>query len=142
VYGAVRVRDGQELTLTARSRTTAGYLRLLAAVEQANPTGDLDLITDNLSRHKSPPIREWLDAHPRVYHVFLPTGACWLHLQEGGWRLLRHEAFAGQTFADAEEIDNITCLATHQLNHRAKPWIWGRPPRPHRHLRRRFVYCL
>lgn len=28
------------------------------------------------------------------------------------------------------------------LNHRAKPWVWGRPPRPHRQLRRRFVYSL
>ena len=51
-------------------------------------------------------------------------------------------AFAGQTFADGEEIENISVLATQKLNHRAKPWLWGRPPRPHRHLRRRFVYCL
>jgi DDE superfamily endonuclease len=142
VYGALRVRDGHELTLTARSRNTAGYLRLLSAVEEANPTGDLYLITDNLASHKSPPIQEWLDAHPRVSHVFLPTGACWLNLQEGWWRLFRHEAFAGQTFADGEEIDNITRLATHKLNRRAKPWIWGRPPRPCRHLRRRLVYFL
>jgi DDE superfamily endonuclease len=142
VYGALRVRDGHELTLTARSRNTAGYLRLLTAVEEANPTGDLYLITDNLSSHKSPPIQEWLDAHPRVSHIFIPTGACWLNLQEGWWRLFRHEAFAGQTFADGEEIDTITRLATHKLNHRAKPWIWGRAPRRHRHLRRHFVYCL
>jgi hypothetical protein len=28
VYGALRVRDGQEITLTAPSRNTAGYLRV------------------------------------------------------------------------------------------------------------------
>ena len=57
-------------------------------------------------------MQEWLDAHPRVHHVFIPKGACWLNLQEGWWRGApfgsRHEAFAGQTFADGEEIDNIT----------------------------------
>ena len=142
VDGALRVRDGHALTLTARSRNTVGYVRLLDAVDQANPQGNLYLITDNLASHKSPPVVDWREAHPRVHQVFLPKGACWLNLQEGWWRLFRREAFAGQTFADAAEIDTSTCLATHKLNQRAKPWIWGRPPRPHRHLRRRFVYCL
>ena len=60
VYGALRVRDGKALTLSAPSRNTKGYMRLLEAVAQANPSGDLYLITDNISSHKSPPIREWL----------------------------------------------------------------------------------
>jgi hypothetical protein len=30
--------------------------------------------------------------HPRLHHVFIPTGACWLNLQEGWWRLFRHDA--------------------------------------------------
>jgi hypothetical protein len=33
-------------------------------------------------------------------------------------------------------------VATEHLNARAKPWVWGRPPPPHRTLRRRFVYRL
>jgi hypothetical protein len=78
----------------------------------------------------------------KVPQVFLPTGACWLNLQEGWWRLFRRESLAGQTFADTEEIDQVTVLATQKLNHRAKPGIWGRPLRPQRHLRRRFVYYL
>jgi hypothetical protein len=77
-----------------------------------------------------------------VEQVPLPKGACWLNLQEGWWRLFRRDAFAGQSFIDAEEIAQATCLATAQLNARAKPWVWGRPaPRP-RHLRRRCVYSL
>jgi hypothetical protein len=59
------VRDGQAHTLTHRSRNTEGYLRLLRALERANPSGELYLITDNLSSHKSPPIREWVEEHPR-----------------------------------------------------------------------------
>jgi hypothetical protein len=142
VDGALRVRDGHEVTLTARARNTVGYLALLNAVEQDNPAGDLSLITDNLSSHKSPPIQQWLEAHPRVHQVFLPTGACWLNRQEGWWRLFRREALAGQDFADARAIDQATRVATAHLNARASPWVWGRPPRPHRLLRRRFVYAL
>jgi transposase len=142
IYGALRVRDGQEITLMTHSRNTAGYLQMLTCIEMANPQGELYLIADNLTSHKSGPIQEWLAAHPRVQQVFIPKGACWLNLQEGWWRLFRREALAGQTFADGEEIDQARAVATQQLNCRAKPWVWGRPPRPHRHLRRAFVYRL
>jgi transposase len=142
VYGALRPRDGQALTLTARSRNTAGFLRLLEAVETANPDGDLYLIADNLASHKSAPIQEWLSLHPRMQLVPLPVGACWLNLIEGWWRLLRRAAYAGQSFADHTEVETVTELATKQLNQRAKPWLWGRLPRPLRQLRRCFVYHL
>ena len=142
VYGALRVRDGQALTLATRSRNTAGYLQLLKAIAAANPTGDLNLISDNLSSHKSPPIQEWLAANPRVRHIFIPTGACWLNLQEAWWRLFRRAALAGQTFADDEEIDRAADVATKQLNARAQPWVWGRPQRPPRVLRHALVYRI
>jgi transposase len=142
VYGALRVRDGQELTFTASARTTAGSLQLLQAIAQANPTGELHLVTDNLSSHSSAPIQAWLAEHPRIHQVFLPSGACWLNRQEGWWRLFRREAFAGQSFADVKEIAQATTVATAHLNARAHPWIWGRPQPPHRLFRRRFVYRL
>lgn len=142
VYGALRVRDGQEVTFTAPSRNTVGYLKLLTAIDAANPESDLNLVTDNLSSHTSGPIQQWLTAHPRVHPVPIPAGACWLNLQEGWWRLFRREAFAGQDFADAKEIDHATRVATAHLNARAQPWVWGRPPPPRRRLRRRFVYRL
>jgi DDE superfamily endonuclease len=142
IYGALRVGDGQTLTLTAPSRNTAGYLELLQAIDRANPTGDLYLIADNLSSHTSAPIREWLDRHPRLKHIFIPVGAAWLNLIEGWWRLLRRDAYAGQSFANHHDITYATRLATARLNHRARPWVWGRPAPPHRTLRRHFVYCL
>jgi hypothetical protein len=142
VYGALGVRDGQTLTQTAPGRNTAGYLTLLQALDQAYPTGELYLIADNLSSHTSAPIQAWLAEHPRVHHAFIPVGAAWLNLIEGWWRLLRRAAFAGQCFANRGEIALAVRVATFQLNARARPWIWGRPPPPHRQFRRRFVYSL
>jgi transposase len=142
IYGALRVKDGKELTRSAPARNSTNYIALLADIEAANPTGDLYLITDNLSSHNSAQTRAWLAEHPRLHHIFIPTGACWLNLQEGWWRLFRREALAGQSFADESEIDEARRVATKQLNHRAKPWVWGRPPRTHRQLHRRFSYRL
>jgi hypothetical protein len=142
VDGALRVRDGHTRTLTTRSRNTAGALQLLKAIAAANPTGERSLISDNRSSHKRPPLQDWLAETPRVQHLFIPVGACWLHLQEAWWRLFRRAAFAGQTFADGEEIERATAVATTQFNARAKPWVWGRPQRPPRVQGHAFVYRI
>ena len=142
VYGALCVRDGQTLTQTAPSRNTAGYLALLQALDLAHPQGDLYLVMDNLSSHSSGPIREWLASHPRIQQAAIPVGASWLNLIEGWWKHFRRKAFAGVSLADAEDIACATRLATAQLNRHARPWVWGRPPPPHRTLRRHFVYHL
>jgi DDE superfamily endonuclease len=138
--GALGVGDGQEVTMTAPY--SAGDQQLLAAVETANPAGTIMVITDNLSSHTSASTRTWLADHPRIQHTFIPKRACWLNLQEGWWRLFRREAFAGQSFATPDEITLATRVATCQLNARARPWVWGRPPPFPRHRRRSFTYRI
>jgi transposase len=142
VYGALRVRDGQELTMTATSRNSAFYQQFLQLVEDATPVGDIYVITDNLSPHNSVSTRTWLEDHPRIRQVFIPVGACWLNLQEGWWRIFRKTALAGRSFGDGDHITHATEVATAQLNARAPPWIWGRPAPPTRRSRGRYVYVL
>jgi hypothetical protein len=48
VYGALRVRDGKELTRCAASRNAKGDIGRLSDIEADNPKGDLFIITDNL----------------------------------------------------------------------------------------------
>ena len=142
VYGALRPGDGHAMTLSAPSRNSAGYQQLLAAVELANPTGQIAVITDNLSSHSSFSTRTWLANHPRIRQVFIPVGACWLNLQEGWWRIFRRAALAGQSFACPGEISLATRVATCQLNARARPWLWGRPLPSPRHRRRVLTYRI
>ena len=142
VYGGLRVADGHAVTLCAPSRNSAFYQDFLQLAEQASPEGTIYLITDNLSSHDSKSTRAWLEGHPRIQHVFIPKGACWLNLQEAWWRIFRRQALAGQSFADPDEIAHATQVATGQLNARAQPWIWGRPEPKKRSYRRRFTYTL
>jgi transposase len=128
--------------MTTSSRSSVFYQQFLQLLKEANPSGEIVVVTDNLSSHNSRSTRTWLEDHPRIRHVFIPVGACWPNLQEGWWRIFRKAALAGQSFAGPDEIEHATRLATAQLNARAKPWIWGRPPPPTRRLRRRFVSIL
>ena len=142
IYGALSVHEGLALTQTAPARNTAGYLAFLQTRDRTYPTGDLYVIADNLASHTSGPIRDWLAAHPRLRHACIPVGAAWLNLIAGWWRLFRRNACAGQSLADDHASAYVTRIATAQLNRHATPWIWGRPPPPHRRLRRRFIYRL
>ena len=100
IYGGVRIGDGHAVTVCAPSRDSASWQAFLARLEQANPTGAIAVITDNLSSHHSLATRAWLAGHPHIEQVFIPKGACWLNLQEAWWRIFRRHALAGQTFAD------------------------------------------
>ncbi|WP_234392412.1 transposase [Streptomyces sp. WM6378] len=142
VFGGLRIRDGIQVTMTAPSRSSFCHQQFLERVEQANPTGPIWTVTDNLSAHRSVSTRTWLEDHPRIRHAFIPVGACWLNVQEGWWRLFRKTALAGRSFCNPHDIAHATELATAQLNTRARPWIWGRPAPPTRTRRRRYVYVL
>jgi hypothetical protein len=116
---------------------------LLQKIERAIPKGLIYLIADNLKTHKkSAMVREWLQKHPRIEHAFIPKVAAWLNLIEGWWRMFRRQVLAGVDFADSYEIGQAAKVATRQLNRKAKPWVWGRPPRSPRHRRRTFVYRI
>jgi hypothetical protein len=71
-----------------------------------------------------------------------PDPGLLVNMREGRGRLLRKTAFAGRSFADAEEITVAVRAATAGLNARARPWVWGRPAPPTRIPRHRFVYIL
>ena len=75
IYGALRVRDGKELTRCAASRNSANSIELLKLIEADNPTGDIFMITDNLGSHNNLQTRTWMADHPRLHHVFNPKGA-------------------------------------------------------------------
>jgi hypothetical protein len=69
--------------MTASSRNSVFYQQFPQLIEDANPAGEIWIVTDNLSSHTSLSTRTWLEDHPRIHHAFIPVGACRLNLQEG-----------------------------------------------------------
>ena len=127
--------------MCAPSRNSAAYQDFLQQAEDANPCGQIVIITDNLSSHDSKSTRARLEGHPRIRHAFIPKGACWLNLQEGWWRIFRRQALAGQSFADPDEIAHATRVATAPLNARADPGS-GTAPAQTALLPPTFIYTL
>jgi hypothetical protein len=142
VYSALRVGDGRAVTLTAPSRNSAGYQRLLAAVETANPEGTIMVITDNLSSHSSYSTRTWLAAHPASSTPSSPRAPAGSTCRRAGGGCFAAKPLPGSRLPPRRRSPLATWVATCRLNLRACPWVWGRPPPSPRHRRQVFVYRL
>jgi transposase len=83
LYAALRVLDGVVVGTCRPKRDTKNFVRFLDRIEQGTPADQaIHVILDNLSTHKSPPVRRWLRRHPRVHFHFIPTSSSWLNLVE------------------------------------------------------------
>ncbi|HEX4203468.1 MAG TPA: IS630 family transposase [Ktedonobacteraceae bacterium] len=143
---ALRVRDGKELTRCAASRNSKGYIALLSDIEADNPKGDLFVITDKpsqSSKRRDQRLAGRAFAHPPDLHSHWGVLAQFTRGLVGVCgRLFRRDALSGQSFANHSEIDQARSVATAQLNARAEPWVWGRPPKTPRHRRWLFSYRI
>jgi hypothetical protein len=99
------------------------------------------VITDNLSSHASVSTCTWLAEHPRIQHTFIPKGPAGSTCRRAGGGGFAARPLPGSRLP-LPEITLATKVATCQLNARARPWVWGRPPPSPRHRRRVFVYRL
>jgi len=74
-------------------------------IEADNPKGDIFQESHGIEQPYQPGDAHLGAEHPRIQHVFIPKGACWLNLPEGLVALLPPRAFAGQSSAHAHEIE-------------------------------------
>jgi hypothetical protein len=81
-----------------------------------DPDLDLPVILDNLSAHKSQPVRDWL-AHKkrRRWHLyFTPTSSSWLNFVECWFSVLSRKALTNTSLTSvAEPETRIDCWVSH-----------------------------
>jgi hypothetical protein len=141
-FGALRHRTGQVYLETAATRETAAWLHLLDGLETFVPTGAVHLIVDALPLHWTMDTMLWNWGHPRCHCVPLPKAAAWLNLIAGFWKILGQRALAGRAGRRPQEVDAALQAGVADWNQQPTPFLWGRPPKPKRHLKRKYVYRI
>ena len=82
------------------------------------------VILDNLSTHKSPPVRRWLRRHPRVHFHFIPTSSSWLNLVERWFGEITRDRIRRGTFDSVPAlVAAIDDYLTH-YNEAPRRFIW------------------
>lgn len=123
-FGAFEPRTGLAYTACAARRRSVDFIAFLQDVSEAWPTGELILILDNLSIHRSLETRLWALAHPRVRFLFQPTYTPWLNLIEPWWKQLRSLALYGRRFENVDEVALAIARATAYWNAQRHPYHW------------------
>ena len=100
------------------------FTAFLDRVTECWAAGDLTLILDNLSIHRSMDVLLWALAHPRVSFLFQPSYSPWLNLIEPWWKSLRSLALKGRTFETDQELRTAITNATDCWNERKLPYYW------------------
>ncbi|WP_419908107.1 IS630 family transposase [Candidatus Poriferisodalis sp.] len=127
LFAALNVATGEVLHQTRRRHTGGDVLAFFRWIDLHTPRHlDVHVILDNVSAHKSEPVRKWL-AHPRRrrWHLhFTPTSSSWANLVEGWFSILTRKALRTRSFASVADLkEAIDHWAAH-WNHDPQPLRW------------------
>ncbi len=127
LFAALNVATGEVLAQTRRRHTGNDVLAFFKWIDLHTPRHlDVHVILDNLSAHKSEPVRKWL-SHPRRkrWHLhFTPTSSSWANFVEGWFSVLTRKALKTRAFTSVEHLRDVIEQWTAHPNHDPQPLRW------------------
>jgi transposase len=124
LYAALDIASGEVLGECYPRHRHQEFLAFLRHIVKAYPDGELHIVLDNSSTHRTPEVQRWLTRHQRVTFHFTPTGASWMNMVETWFSILTRRSVRRGTYASVPElIDSIQAFID-GYNQRAKPFTW------------------
>lgn len=129
LYAALEVVTGKVVGRCKDSHTGQDFLSFLKTLERTFRHGELHVVLDNSSTHKTPDVKEWLAEHPRVVFHFTPTSASWLNQVEGFFSILTRRSLKRASFPSKSALRrHIESFLAH-WNDNPTPFVWTKSPR-------------
>lgn len=129
LFAAMNAATGEALHDTRRRHTGRDVLGFFKLIDLHVPKDlELHVILDNLSAHKSQPVRDWL-SHPRRkrWHLhFTPTSSSWLNLIETWFSALARKALTNTSSTSVAELENRIDRWVEHWNDNPEPLAWTR----------------
>jgi transposase len=131
LFAALDVHHGEVIPRISDSSRSANFVSFLADLDAAVPADRaVHVIADNLSTHKTPAVREFLAAHPRISLHHTPTHASWLNQVELFFSILTRGLLRHGEFNSVEDLATRILAFINDYNQRAKPFRWTYDGRP------------
>lgn len=125
LYAALRLLDGVVIGECRRRHRSQEFVQFLRRLDRVTPTRQqLHVILDNLSAHKSPPVRRWLARHPRVHFHFVPTSSSWLNLVERWFLDITRVRLRRGTFTSVPALERAINEYLDHYNQQPKSFVW------------------
>jgi transposase len=127
LFAALEIATGK-VTATCKPRhRRQEFLAFLRQVARAYPDRELHLVMDNYAAHKTPEVKDWLAANPRVAVHFTPTHASWMNLVEVWFSIIERQAIHRGTYTSVKDLNAKIRKFIDGWNDRCHPFVWTKP---------------
>lgn len=133
LYAALEIASGRVVGKCRDSHTAKDFLSFLNTIDRKFPRGELHLVLDNSSTHKTPAIYDWLSKHPRIVFHFTPTSASWMNQVEGFFSILTRKSVRRTSFPSTAALRRHIDAFLAGWNADPTPFVWTKSA--HRILR-------
>lgn len=125
LFAAMDTATGRVIAATHRRHRHQEFIKFLKTVDANAPADvDLHLIMDNYQAHKTPAVDRWLQAHPRFYIHFIPTGSSWLNLVERWFAELTRKLLQRGAHRSVHRLEADLRRWVEHWNNDPKPYVW------------------
>jgi transposase len=125
LYAALDVRTGKVLGKTAARHTSAEFLDFLEeVVAKTKWAGEIHIVLDNLSAHKTKAVEQFLAEHPKVQFHFTPTYSSWLNQVEIWFAKIQRDVIARGVFTSVADLARKLQKYIRAYGRSAKPFRW------------------
>lgn len=124
LFAALEVATGQVTNETRARHTGADFLAFLRRLAREYPRGEVHVILDNVSTHKTPDVVAWLERQRRFTFHFTPTSASWMNQVETWFSILTRQAIRRGSFEDVRALAAAIERFTRDWNAGATPFSW------------------
>jgi transposase len=128
LFAALEVATGRVTNETRERHTGADFLAFLRLLARTYPKGQVHVILDNVSTHKTPDVQRWLAGHKRFHFHFTPTSASWLNQIETWFGILTRQALRRGSFESVRALVAAIERFTRAWNTDATPFTWVKTP--------------
>ncbi len=129
LYAALEVKTGRVVGDCRDSHTGQDFLSFLKRLDRSFRKGELHVILDNSSTHKTPEVYDWLATHPRVVFHFTPTSASWLNQVEGFFSILTRRSLKRASFPSTTALRRHIERFLKTWNQDPTPFVWTKSAR-------------
>jgi transposase len=133
LYAALEVGTGRVEGMTATRHTSAEFVRFLDRLVATQPRRRaIHVICDNLAAHKTPGVKAWLAAHPRVTMHYTPTYSSWLNQVELWFAKIERDMIARGIFTSTSDLRRKLMQYIRAHNKTCQPIQWSYTNPKHR----------
>jgi transposase len=125
LYAALDVKTGKIVGKTAPRHTSAEFIDFLTdVVATAKWAGEIHIVLDNLSAHKTKAVEDFLEANPKVRFHFTPTYSSWLNQVEIWFAKIERDVIARGVFRSVADLARKLRKYISAYARSAKPFRW------------------